>query len=128
MTYNVVPIQIVENVHDDKHRKQTNINLANESPFGLLALLWTKASDICRSLFPRIGSVGVGHDFYIVDVALIDSVLRIVEVFGRHDFFFRLKYVKVVERNKGEEGITTRKRRKDDISEEGEEEEMITAG
>lgn len=42
--------------------------------------------------------------------------------------FFRLKYVKVVERNKGEEDITTRKRRKDDISEEGEEEEMITAG
>jgi hypothetical protein len=42
--------------------------------------------------------------------------------------FFWLKYVKVVERNKGEEGITTRKRRKDDISEEGEEEEMITAG
>jgi hypothetical protein len=41
---------------------------------------------------------------------------------------FRLKYVQEVERNKGEEGVSTGKRRKDDISEEGEEEAMITAG
>jgi hypothetical protein len=87
MTYNVVPIQIVENVHDNKHRKQTNIDLANESPFGLLALLGVEASDISRSLFPRVGSVGIGHDdFYIVDVALIDPVLGVVGVSGRHSF------------------------------------------
>ena len=86
-TYNVVSIQVVEDVHDDGDREQSKVNLANESFLGFFTLFRSQTGNVGRSFFPRVRLVGIGQgvgdDLDIVDMGLADAII-VVGVPRRH--------------------------------------------
>ena len=74
-TYNIIPIQIIQNIHNNNNRQQPPIYFAHETFLSFGALLWRQASHIGRCLFLGIGLVVIGYDFDVVGVSLDEVVV-----------------------------------------------------
>lgn len=87
LTHDVVPVQVVHNVHEDNHGQEAEIDLADESLFRLLTFLRGQAGDVDRGLLPWIGFVRIGNDLDIVHMGLVDvCCLNVTRWPGRHLF------------------------------------------
>lgn len=88
-TYDVIPVQIVKDVHDDDHGQKTQVNLADQGLLGSLALLGGETGHIGRGLFLGVGFIGIGdsigHDLDVVDMALVEVPFDIMRSSGGHD-------------------------------------------
>lgn len=73
----VIPVQIVQDVHDDDDGQQPPVDLAHEGLLGLLAVLGCQASNVGRSFSRGIAAVCVGD--------MVDEGLGRVVVVVRED-------------------------------------------
>ena len=85
ITHDVVPIQIVHNIHEDKHREEAQVDLAQKSLLGLLALLGGQSSNVGRSFqFHNPDGLGVSsHDLDVVGLGLVVGILHL-DILDRH--------------------------------------------
>lgn len=85
-SHDIVPVQVVENVHDDDRRQQAEINLAHQSFLSLGALGWGQVGDINRGFFLWVGSGSVGKDLDVIHMEWMSVCpLGIRGILGRHD-------------------------------------------
>lgn len=74
----VIPVQIVQDIHDDDDGQQPPVDLAHEGLLGLLAVLGRQASNVGRSFSRGMAAVCVGD--------MVDEGLGCVVVVVREDF------------------------------------------
>lgn len=85
-THNIVPVEVVHNIHDDEHGEETNINLADECLLSVLPFFGGQTGNIGRRLrFGALGDVKVcSCDFNVVSVGLAVDIIEL-NILDRHD-------------------------------------------